>query len=381
MKQKLFLPMCLLVCFGEQAALGQPVPVGGQKQLLADDYIVAEVHKVSRSLGKVVKANAGRPLSFTRLNREGRRVPIDVWPLFASVYYDAERERFRMWHRISFQGNPDRQLNDREIGVGVEYIRGYSESRDGLQFNFISDLKGLTTSGDTNLVVTIDDHETDFKHRYKIGYDSAGVHAAALAHSSDGIYWTPYNDGKPVTYRASDFPNQIIWDDQTRSYRLFTRTDFGGGGGPFAGKVDKFLEVRGVRSMLNVSVKGDPTGWVLERHWLFDGVPQISKDRPPMAELLKDPAYITRARQEAYRRQIYAMTDWIYEGVHFALMAVLEWPADVSEGTETDHVTRSGALKTTISPPAAMPPAGISAGSTLVSLWYLEGPQVPGTRT
>jgi len=34
------------------------------------------------------------------------------------------------------------------------------------------------------------------------------------------------------------------------------------------------------------------------------------------------------------------MTDWIYEGVYFALMAVLEWPADVSEGTETDHVTR-----------------------------------------
>ncbi len=340
MTQKSLIVVYLLVCFGQPSARSQPVLVGGQKQLLADNYIVADVHKVSRSLGKVAKANGGKPLSFTRLGREGRRVPIDVWPLFASVYYDAQRTRFRMWHRISFQGNPDRQLNDREIGVGVDYLRGYSESRDGLHFDFVSDLKGLTSSGDTNLAVTIDDHETDPNHRYKIGYDSAGVHAAALAHSADGIHWTPYNDGKPVTYRASDFPNQIVWDDNAQAYRLFTRTDFGQGGGPFAGKVDEFLEVRGVRSMVNADVKGDPTAWVLERHWLFDGIPQISKNRPPMLELLKDPAYVSRARREAYRRQIYAMTDWTYEGIHFALMAVLEWPADVSEGTETDHVTR-----------------------------------------
>jgi hypothetical protein len=34
------------------------------------------------------------------------------------------------------------------------------------------------------------------------------------------------------------------------------------------------------------------------------------------------------------------MTDWRYEGVHFGLMAVLEYPTDVSEGLETDQVTR-----------------------------------------
>ena len=59
-----------------------------------------------------------------------------------------------------------------------------------------------------------------------------------------------------------------------------------------------------------------------------------------MAEFLKDSDYITRARQEAYRRQVHTMTDCIYEGVHFALMALLEWPSAVSKGTETDHVTR-----------------------------------------
>jgi len=34
------------------------------------------------------------------------------------------------------------------------------------------------------------------------------------------------------------------------------------------------------------------------------------------------------------------MTDWGYQGVHFGLMSVLEHPTDVSEGVETDHVTR-----------------------------------------
>ena len=37
-------------------------------------------------------------------------------------------------------------------------------------------------------------------------------------------------------------------------------------------------------------------------------------------------------RQEGKRRQIYSLTDWIYEGVHFGLMLAYEWPGDVSEG-------------------------------------------------
>ena len=215
-----------------------------------------------------------------------------------------------------------------------------------MHFELVSLLQGLTTSGDTNLVVTIDEHEPDPDHRYKIGYDCEGpVHAAALAHSADGITWTPYHEGKPVTYRASDFPNQIYWDPAIEKYRLLTRTDFGAGGGPLAGKVDvhvgkNLLEVRGVRSMTNPDVKAHPDAWTLERHFLLDGEESLSAKRPPVEELLQNPDYLKRVRQEAMRRQIYAMTDWIYEGVHFGLMAVLEYPTDVSEGTETDPVTR-----------------------------------------
>jgi len=126
---------------------------------------------------------------------------------------------------------------------------------------------------------------------------------------------------------------------------MFTRTDFGAGGGPFAGVVDikvsgKPLEVRGVRSMLNANFKANPTDWKLEHHWVLDGDEQLSINQLPIGERLKDPSYLERVRKQALRRQIYVMTDWIYEGVHFGLMSVLEYPTDVSEGVKSDHITR-----------------------------------------
>ncbi|MCA9110770.1 MAG: hypothetical protein KDA52_12530, partial [Planctomycetaceae bacterium] len=292
----------------------------------------------------------GQPLEFVRVTSEGRKVPIDVWPCFNSPYFDEERQVFRLWHRVSLgdasRDDDDANLSTEDIGVGVGYQRAYSESTDGIHFELKAFLKGLTDYGDVNLVVTVDEHESDPDHYYKIGYDCAGnVCAAAIAHSVDGIHWMPYNDGKPVTYRAADFPNQVYWDPQVEAYRLLTRTDFGAGGGPFADTVkvpigDHNLEVRGMRTMLNRDLKGDPTAWTLERHWLFDGEERIATDRPPIGELIKDPAYVVRLEREAMRRQLYMMTDWFYQGVHIGLLSALEYPTDVSEGVEEDFVTR-----------------------------------------
>jgi hypothetical protein len=332
------------------AGAAPAVDVGLRKQLMVDDLVVAESRNLTRVVGTVTKANSGQPLRFSRHDTAGRALPIDVWPAFATVYYDASLKKFRMWYRISFDDTSRKGTTERAsataLGVGTGYHRAYAESSDGLHFEFVALLEGLATSGDTNMVVTIDDHETDAEHRYKIGYDTDGpVHAAGLAHSRDGIHWTPYNGGRPVTYRASDFTNQVIWDPAIRAYRLFTRTDFGDGGGPLAGSVKvpvgaKMLEVRGVRSMTNPDIKANPEAWTLERHWLLDGEEEHPRNRPPIEELLKDPAYLERLRREALRRQIYMLTDWPYEGVHFGLMPVLEYPTDVSEGTSTDQVTR-----------------------------------------
>jgi hypothetical protein len=116
--------------------------------------------------------------------------------IYASPMYDAERSVFRMWSRVYPGLSEPRDLPGTEIHKYMRY--GYSESGDGLDFEFISELQGLHSLGDYNSVVTLDEHEADPAHRYKIGYDGSqtGVNGACLAHSGDGIRWVPYNDGK-----------------------------------------------------------------------------------------------------------------------------------------------------------------------------------------
>jgi hypothetical protein len=274
------------------------IAVGLRKQLLVDDYVLAQKENVTRELGRATKANGGEPIKFWTKDKEGGRVPIKAW-IYASPFYDEEQKLFRMWSRVF----PD--------GKSMRY--GYSESVDGINFDFKTELKGLYSNGDYNSVVYIDSHETDPSHRYKIGYDGArpGVpNGACLAHSADGLHWTPYLDGKPVTGRAADFTNCLIWDADARTYRLFTRTDYGTAGGTG--------EIRGMRSMTNPDVTANPAGWSLVRNWLFD----------------------SEGKEEYRRRQIYSMTDWMYCGVHFGLFSVYEWPGDFSEGKKTDHGTR-----------------------------------------
>lgn len=283
--------------------------VGTEKQLFVDDQVVERMPNIARELGTVTKANGGQPIAFWRTSSD-RRLPMPAWQLFHSVYHDARRGVFRMWCR----GLPSDDANRADGTLDWDKVRYvYCESTDGVNFELKGELQGLYSRGDYNLVVTYDESESDPEHRYRIGYDGAKAefpNGACLAHSSDGIHWTPYYDGKPVTGRAADFSNQIFWDPGAKLYRLFTRTDFGDAGG--------VNERRGVRMMTNPDVKREPANWTTVRNWQFE------REGP----------------LEWKRRQPYMMTDWIYHGVHFALMSVYEWPVDYSEGMETDKFTR-----------------------------------------
>jgi hypothetical protein len=249
------------------------VTVGFRKQLFVDDFVVAEKRAVARVLGKITKANDGNPI-FT-----------DGW-FYGTVLHD--KGKFKLWFRKP----------------GTSGF-GYAESPDGLKFQKIADLSGINFAGDYTLAVEIDPTETDPPHRFIAGYDAPGM-AAGIAHSADGIRWTPYHDGKPVTIRAADTYNQVLWDHEAKTYRLFTRTDFGTAGGS--------TELRGTRSMTNPAPKTNPANWSLVREWIFD----------------------KEGQGEAKRRQIYATTCWIYQGVYFALLSVYDYPGDVSEGKVTD---------------------------------------------
>ncbi len=288
------------------AAYGEATPshrceIDLQKQLLVDDYAVAETENVRRILGTVTKANDGQPVMTADKPWED-----DLFGFYGTVLHDGER--FRMWYHP------------------WAYAVAYAESDDGLHwckpelgiFDFSIDrLKELGSDevfspregapldwrGKENNIIGyfgdgftcfLDSRETDPEHRYKACYGPVPQICAAIAHSPDGIHWTRYNNGEPVTGRASDTYNQLLWDEGAKTYRLLTRTDFGRDGS----------EIRGCRVMVNPDVKANPTDWKTVREWCFD------REGP----------------EEFRRRQIYGMTDWIYEGIHFGLMMVYEWP-------------------------------------------------------
>ncbi|MBM3457142.1 MAG: hypothetical protein FJX77_01205 [Armatimonadetes bacterium] len=281
-----------------------------QKLLFVDDHEVAASQGVTRVWHAARKANDAKPIRFWQRDGQGNRVPLKA-AIYTSALYDPSRGLFRMWCRVFPGLKPGTALEGTESHRYMRY--GYCESRDGIDFELVSELKGLHSNGDYNIVVTLDPHASDPQHRYKAGYDGAPPgfpNGACLAHSADGIQWTPYHDGKPVTGRAADFTNCVIWDNAARVYRLFTRTDYGTGGGTG--------EIRGMRMMTNPDVEKSPSTWKTERQWKLD------REGP----------------EEHRRRQIYTMTDWQYGGLHFGLCSIYEWPNDFSEGKTTDHVRR-----------------------------------------
>jgi hypothetical protein len=262
-----------------------PVPVGIQKQLLVDDYVVAETRNVERVLGRVEKVNDGEPIFK------------DGW-FYGTVLHD--QDRFKLWFRKFNSGG-----------------YGYAESMDGINFSKKANLTGINFAGDINLAIELNRPDAEASHRYLGGYDAPGM-AAGIAYSKDGIKWRSLNDGKPVTFRAADCHNQVLWDPIAKTFRLFTRTDYGSGGGPLANTVAADFEVRGTRGMTNPDIVANPTAWRIVRQWYFD----------------------REGKNEYLRRQIYSMTVWVYEGIYFGLMSVYEYPGDVSEGRETDLLRR-----------------------------------------
>ena len=267
----LVVSLCVAWVISTSVAADEPLEIGTSPQLFADDFLIESSRHLRRVAHQAVKANDGEPI-FT----SGR--------LYGTVLYDDGK--FKMWWRHQNQSG-----------------YSYAESADGVSFETKAELSGINFAGDYTLAVEIDENAPDDSAKFIAGYDAPGM-AAGIAKSTDGINWTPLNDGKPVTHRAADTYNQVLWDKAAGNYKLFTRTDFGTGGG--AG------EVRGHRVMTNPNIHEDPTNWELVKEWIFH----------------------IHGESEKQRRQIYALTDWIYHGQHFSLMSVYEHIDDFSEGPQ-----------------------------------------------
>lgn len=297
----------------ETTAYGDSAPVGMQKQLLVDDYVIAEKSGVQRALGRVTKENGGQPIMTADKPWED-----DQFGFYGTVMYD--EGKFRMWYHPYAYAVAYAESEDGLNWVKPEWDMYYFSIETAEEFR-PREGAPLDWTGTANNIIGVfgdgftcfrDPHETNPHWRYKACYGPTSTVCATMSHSSDGIHWLPDNGGQPITGRAADTYNQMLWDEAAQTYRLLTRTDYYS---PSGG------EVRGTRMMVNPDVKNNPTGWTTVENWKFD----------------------QEGTDEYQRRQIYAITDWIYEGVHFGLMAVYEYPAEPPQTlrtTDIDHYSR-----------------------------------------
>jgi len=269
------------------------IDIGLQKQLLVDDYVIAERKNVTRELGKVKKVGVvAKPSLETDFHPswkkpDGSRVALD-FGYYLTVLRNEKDEKFQMWY-----------MGHRNVGVG------YAESKDGIHWtkplvgkdgkdNIVHRCQGFSCTIDPSLPWG---HPEKYKGAGDFGRSNARV---AICHSPDGIHWSDYNRGQPVSHRAADTHNQLLWDPIAKGYRLLTRTDLGGGGG--------VSESRSTRIMIHTqgnNLKEHPTAWktVIDRIAVDD--PEREKNRWGKPRL-----------------QFNGMTMWIYEGVYFGLMDV-----------------------------------------------------------
>ena len=285
--------MVLIVLAPSITAAEKLVPVGLQKQLLADDYVIAEARGVTRELGTVKKVGIVlKPSLDTDFHPswkkpDGSRVALD-FGYYLTVLRNEKAGKFQMWY-----------MAYRSSGVG------YAESRDGIHWT-----RPLVGRGAEDNIVHLSqgfsctiDPSVPWGHaeKYKGAADFADRGCrVALCYSPDGIHWSDYNGGKPVSHRAADTHNQLLWDPIVKRYRLLTRTDLGGQGGT--------SESRSTRIMVHTAgndVKKHPTAWktVIDKICVED--PKKAKNRWGKPRL-----------------QFNGMTMWIYESVYFGLMDV-----------------------------------------------------------
>ena len=276
------------------------IHIGLQKQLLVDDYVIAEKQNVTRELGKVKKIGVvmepSLPTDFhpTEQFADGKpKTHYDGFGYRTTVLWNEHDAKFQMLYRAS-----------------AENLTAYAESKDGIHWT----RPLVSQDGKSNLIThrgrsrgtfyeasfTIDP-TVPWGHpeKYKAAFNPGNV-MCAIAHSADGIHWKSYNDGKSATGRAADAHNQILWDPIAGRYMLLTRTDMGAAGGR--------TEDRAARIMAHSkgnNLRAHPEAWKT--------LATVCVDDPAGK---KTPAGVMALQMES-------MNIWVHEGVYFGLMHVL----------------------------------------------------------
>jgi len=331
----------IMVLGASTATAEKLVPVGLQKQLFVDDYVVAKKENVTVEVGQAKKYGVVMeptlPTDFQSgkvhdgpdgaKGVEGSQESHFCW--FWSPYWNADKKIFQMWYMGSNQ--PHSGLAYAESKDGFHWTKP-KISKDGKTnlVNWESPVAhvhhkwfksiSLYETGINGVVVTMDPSlPYGSPEKYKVGFYpmKGGPNCRTrLGYSADGITWKLYNGGKPVTGRAADTNNQILWDPLKKRYLLQCRQDFAGAGG--------LGELRGVRIMEH-SEGND----LLNHPMAWSTLTTIA---------LHDPANEMIPGTKTPLHQIHTFPMWYYEGVWFGLTDVLAATNKfVTDGTQDYH--------------------------------------------
>ncbi len=293
--------LAIVVLWTGTASSDELAPVGLQKQLLVDDYVIAETENITYALGQPKKLGIVMKPS----------VPTDFDPVKqfpdglpqTGGYYEFGR-------RLSVVWNDKRQCFQMLYRASAENLTAYAESKDGIHWT-----KPLISDDDKSNLITYRGktqgtfYEASFMidptvpwghpEKYKAAYNPGNT-MCAIAYSADGIHWKGYNDGESVTGRAADTYNQILWDPIANRYMLLTRTDLGA--------IYGLKESRATRIMVHDrgnDLVGHPAAWRT--------LANVNVDDPEKRR--------TKAGVPVF--QMESMNIWVYENIYFGLMHVL----------------------------------------------------------
>jgi hypothetical protein len=229
------------------------IEFGSGRQLFIDDYLVASMHALKRTLHQPTDIESN-PVMTQEHPWEHRRIP------FGSVIYSAEEKKFRCWYltlniydsRPGFRG----YRKDHHVPLHEAAFLCYAESQDGVHWLKpelgLHEYRGskknnilLTCPGShfdsTSVMHTPHDTEKPWKMISFIGrwpyredlikkqwgenFQFGVKHAAHYAWSSkDGIYWKPMNNSQPVL-RASD-RSMFWWDSEKKIYVAASKSSY-----------------------------------------------------------------------------------------------------------------------------------------------------------
>ena len=311
----------------------KPISIGSERQLFIDDRLIESLEGASQTLNPPEKHPANPILSRGRDDDPtwDSGMPIS----FSSVLYDEREQLFKMWYGLhSGSGGDEASVLCFATSVdGLQWQKpklGLFEYRGTKENNILLPHSGLACG------VFKDLRETDLSKQYKMihMWHDYKVYAS---YSSDGLRWTPYNDGQAVFLEPPGHDSHMIayWDEGLGKYVAIIRDRTGRISDVRSGLVSDEVGRQGWRKLWDSKGNRSPENHSIRR------VAQIESD---------DFIHWTNYRvihgpdkdDPLNRDQFYNMEVMPYEGLRLGLMTVFSYDPDYCRGAVQLTYSRDG---------------------------------------